>query len=621
MTRSWDFWDTLVTRCVLAPTDVFAIVERTTGVAGFAAARVTAEAKSRDGVPETTLERIYDFLPYDEATRLTLLATELRVEEELASPIAANVAQWSPDDVVVSDMYLDRVTMLRIAATCGIDLPSSRLYLSSELGATKHSGALFDHLAKHVTVRSHVGDNRHSDVAVPARKGISAMHFNESKATPTERAWRLAGTPETRLIAGLLRAVRLAEPAAGYDKGEWVLYAQLVAPLLLRFVDWTLRQCEQRGIEQLFFMARDGQVLHRIACTLLAARRSKIQAHYAYASRQALHLPGHVSMAQSATWIADNTAMLTLRVIAERIGVDTCSLAAIAARHLTAGVDENLSAVQRGKLQALMCDSDFAELVQASSSSALGSAVSYFRQIGLLDPAYPRVGIVDVGWVGRMQRSLEGVSAKAGLAPERIHGFYLGLATENVHASGERLIGMLADPYRAEAASGDPWVNSYRGMFEFFLRANHPTTLRYEAEPGHLAAPVLGAALSDDEKREIERKQEAIMAFVERYCRIEALIGPGLADALQPADAQVRRLLERPTREEAAVFAAHRHTEQQVEQDFTQMVRPLGIADAFARSTSRRFGLWPEGSYVLSKASWLFRLRRLVVGLLRRLFP
>lgn len=611
MARSWDFWDTLVTRCVLAPAEVFEIVEKITGTAGFSVLRKTAEAKSRAGVPETTLDRIYEFLPFEAAEKRRLRDTEVWVEEQLASPIMVNVAQWSDEDVVVSDMYLDSATMLRIAKACGIELSPERLFLSSDLGATKHTGELFDHVKRRVHLKSHVGDNRHSDVTVPGRKGIMATHFNVAQATPIERNWVRSGSANANLVAGLLRAARLAEPpAAGHCAGEWILYSQLVAPLLLRFVDWTLRQCEQRGIEHIFFMARDGQVLHRIACALLTARRSKIQAHYLYASRQALHLPGHVSMKQSASWIADDTALLSLRVIAERIGVDAGSVAEIAARHFTAGIDENLSAVQRGHLPALMDDADFAELVRASSERALDSAVSYLRQIGLLDPAHQQVGIVDVGWVGRVQRSLEGISAKAGMSPERIYGFYLGLAAESVHASAERLIGMLADPFRLDAGSGEPWINSYRGVFEFFLRANHPTTLAYKEDGNGLHIPLFGAQLPDSEKREIERKQDAIMAFVDRYCRLEAFIGTELADALRPAEAQIRRLLENPTREEAGVFAAHRHTEQQVERDFTPMVCPLDISDLFKRHTAHRFGIWPEGSHALSGVPWLFRLRK-----------
>jgi len=196
------------------------------------------------------------------------------------------------------------------------------------------------------------------------------------------------------------------------------------------------------------------------------------------------------------------------------------------------------------------------------------------------------------------------------MSPERIYGFYLGLAAESVHASAERLIGMLADPFRLDAGSGEPWINSYRGVFEFFLRANHPTTLAYKEDGSGLHIPLFGAQLPDSEKREIERKQDAIMAFVDRYCRLEAFIGTELADALRPAEAQIRRLLENPTREEAGVFAAHRHTEQQVERDFTPMVCPLDISDLFKRHTAHRFGIWPEGSHALSGVPWLFRLRK-----------
>lgn len=611
MAHSWDFWDTLVTRCVLTPAEVFDIVEQISGVNGFAAARKTAEAKSRAGVSETTLDRIYDFLPYDAHEKQLLRTTEIRVEALLASPIMANAIQCKLEDVVISDMYLDRPTMLQIAASCGINLHAENMYLSSDSGATKHTGELFDYVQKNVMLKSHVGDNYHSDYLVPARKGIRATQFIESPATPTEREWARLKSPNANLIAGLLRATRLSEPpAAGYRNGEWILYSQIVAPLLLLFVDWTLRQCEQRGIENIFFMARDGQILHRITSALLNARGGKIRAHYLYASRQALHLPGHVSMEQSASWIADNTAKLSLRVIAGRINVDADSIATIARRYIDAEIDENLSPSQRSRLPAVLNDVEFVKLVNTSSERSIESAASYLRQIGLLNPTYQKVGIVDVGWIGRVQRSLEGISVKVGVSPERIHGFYLGLASECVHLSGERITGMLADPFRTDADVGEPWINSHKGMIEFFLRANHPTTVGYMRDDNDLFAPIFGAHLSESEIQEIERKQEAIMAFVNRYCRVESLIGAGLAEALRPAEMHMRRLLERPTRDEASVFLAHRHSEQQIEKEFTPIVCPPSLFEVFKSNEDYRFGMWPEGSHALSAVPWLFRLRR-----------
>jgi hypothetical protein len=322
-------------------------------------------------------------------------------------------------------------------------------------------------------------------------------------------------------------------------------------------------------------------------------------------------------MEQSASWIADNTTFLSIRVIAERIGVDVEKVSVLSSRYVVTEVDENLDSTKRKRLAALMEDSDFGELVRCQSVVSLAGASSYFREVGLLDPAYKRVGIVDVGWVGRVQRSLESISRKSGLDPERIHGFYLGLAVGSVHASGDRCVGMLADPNRAELTGSDQWVNAHRGMFEFFLRADHPTTVGYRVDGDGRHVPIFGAPLSDSTKLEIQRKQDAIMAFVDRFCRLEALVGPALADALSPADTQMRRLLERPTKEEARVFVAGRHSEHQVERDLAQMVRSPSIADAFRRHDTKRFGLWPEGSFALSAAPWLFKLRRFVVRIWR----
>ena len=71
--------------------------------------------------------------------------------------------------------------------------------------------------------------------------------------------------------------------------------ADVVAPLLTSFVLWTLQDAEQRGLERLHFVARDGQIMHKVARALSESLETP-ELHYLYGSRQAWYLPSVSSL-------------------------------------------------------------------------------------------------------------------------------------------------------------------------------------------------------------------------------------------------------------------------------------------------------------------------------------
>jgi predicted HAD superfamily hydrolase len=617
MTRSWDFWDTLVTRAVIRPSEIFDLVERASGVEGFSAARVEAEKKSRAGVLETTLERIYEFMPFDRPIRERTMAMEVEFEVDLASPVLENVSAFSRDDIVISDMYLNSNTLRRIAKSCGLAISSERLFVSSEHAATKHSGALFRVAKQRYEFSHHTGDNWQSDIVSAARQGINARHFSFVAQNGLEREWSAIAT-QGRFIAGALRAARMAKPTY-CNAADWDVYSQIVGPLLVRFVDWVVKQVQVSGIRNIFFLSRDGQILHKIAEELIRARGLNIRCRYIFASRQALHLPGHISIEQSESWLLDNTAMLSLRVIADRIAAPVERVAEIARKLFSAAVDKNLDEQERRLLSKVIRDREFQDLAKSRSDEVFGAAVEYFRGVGLFRSDGEDVAIVDVGWLGRIQQSLENLSIKAGFPPERIHGLYIGLGEKPVFPNGERLKGFLFDPYRKDSNNTDNWINRYRGMLEYFLRADHPSVVGYVAGGSGDTGVLFGPSVAERERNDIRLKQEAIMRFVEKYCKIEQIVGPALANDLGHSEITLRRFLERPTFSEARVFVNGQHTEQQMESDFVPLVKLVRFLQLFGSRPKWGLGIWPEGSCALSGLLWFYRIRRVAGGLRRRL--
>jgi FMN phosphatase YigB (HAD superfamily) len=610
MARSWDLWDTLIVRCVLTPVEVFEIVEERTSYSGFARARTEAEVLSRAEVKETSLRRIYDYLATDGASRRRLMDEESAVEAALVSPIAANIRAFRSSDVILSDMYLGSEQLLDLLRKCGLEVSRERLFVSCEHGATKSAGALFRLVMKQTTLEVHRGDNLHSDVSVPRALGLQAKHYRGAELSARERGWQAMGKHEARL-AGVARAARLAAPTDDENEtAEWTVFSQCVAPLLVGFVSWVMGEATARGISRLRFLSRDGQILHRVAQSLAAARGTPVEMRYTYASRQALHLPGHESMTTTAEWLFADTAYLSIEVIARRLAVETRELQAALGRFLKVDPTANLSAADRETVRRTVLDPEMASVVRRASERVFPAARDYLRREGFLDRGDGSIGIIDVGWNGRMQRSLEAVVRKAGGDVTRIHGFYLSVAPSCVFPTGERVHGYLSDPFLKEKC--DHWPNRHRAVLEHVLSADHAGVAGYEFDSEGRGKPVLGPAPSAAALTTVRRRQEAIMAFVERFCAMEQLVGPGLAGGLSKVEGAFRQFVERPSRAEAIVFKDENRSEQQVESHHVPLVRHLSFRQAVHRQGRNGWGLWPEGSFAISGLSWLQTSRRVL---------
>jgi len=198
---SFDIFDTVLTRAVLHPKDVFHLVQQRLAshhaadyprlCRCFWGARTWSEfmARRRTIAEDITLQNIYDSLAgdfgLDDAERDLLLATELATESDMLVPIdgAVNLlsaARTARAGVVfISDMYLPSGFIQGVLERFGLFLPGDRLYVSGEVGKSKVSGNLYRHVLGDLGIQPgllvHCGDNPVSDCRVPHALGIRLL--------------------------------------------------------------------------------------------------------------------------------------------------------------------------------------------------------------------------------------------------------------------------------------------------------------------------------------------------------------------------------------------------------------------------------------------------------------
>lgn len=191
---SFDIFDTLITRPMQRPTDIFRYMQRNAPIVpeDFPEMRVRAEALAREAARgnECTIQEIYGVLStfnrYSPALCQSLCSMELETELRMCIPrkegarLLERASYLDVRIILVSDMYLPVERISRMLCKCEIK-NFSEIYVSSDVRRSKYSGDLYRYVRRmeELPYRSmlHIGDNPVSDVIVPRNLGMHAAYF------------------------------------------------------------------------------------------------------------------------------------------------------------------------------------------------------------------------------------------------------------------------------------------------------------------------------------------------------------------------------------------------------------------------------------------------------------
>jgi len=636
-TLSFDVFDTALTRIWFKPVDLFFAVGRELAHAGlhftpqsWAAAREAAEHDLRRALTSTTsaaseeisLSAVYDELAVrlglSPAIRSAALAIELDLERVAVRPIALTraailAAQTAGVSVVfLSDTYFDQTFVVDLLRRTGIEPDVHALYTSLALGYTKRTGSLFIHvLARRGLTPSairHLGDNASSDVASARRVGIETELFRIQQPNRYEEQLYAPKPDAPRLLraaaAGAARAARLGRHETSVRRCVLAQTgADVAGPMLTGFVLWVLVEAHGRGLKRLYFLARDGQILQRIAARLLAWLGWDMELRYLYASRQALFLPS-ITAFDDATrdWLLEDAREMTLRTILSRIELDPLAETTIlsAAGFPPQTWDQPLGADGRMRLNALTQRPDFIERALAQAQTHRALLLDYLAQEGFMD-GHP-FGLVDIGWKGRLQRCLaQALATRPAMTPERLTGFYYGLARRPDPAIAGELVAYVDAPLPNAA------------LLETFVKADHGSVRRFcRAADGSVQPELMQTQDLEALAWGLSAQQAGILDFVDLMLSV-----------LKPVDASpqamVNFLRDRgravfdlfscfPTPAEAAAYGSLRHAADQTHAnptDTAPVVERSRLLSLFIRRHSDidKHNPWPEGSIARSTAA------------------
>lgn len=537
--HSFDVFDTCITRRYARPADLFYQLglqladrykvsgDKSDFAIRFVENRIHAERTANRSAAfreSATLQEIYTKFDYTGLPGIDseeLATTEIVLERGCIYPVPAirkyiDISRSNGKKIIfVSDMYLPGRILGPILADFDLLKPADKLYVSCDVRLTKSSGNLFRHVLEQEGIRPqgllHVGDNRHGDIEMPRSLGIAVSPFTAASLNRHEVSVaggrRLSVNPQQSFLAALSRETRLSMAA---DEHETPAIDEIIhgtiSPFLVTYVTWVIRHARQQGIRRLYFVARDGQIMYKIASELISAD-SDIELKYLYGSRKAWL---HASITpESDVWTKALTPQgqaNTIANILKRIGLDAADLTTVY-RLLGIQPDEMERKLDpheaRLFIASLKNNVDVYDIILASASQARDLALRYFDQEGIFDNV--PWALVDTGWSLNCQAALKRIlSTHLGVKFNPV-GYYIALMKSRLPEQEAGIAhGFVPRP--------EVVFCRRRTMIEHsFTPALHTSTRGYMAQNGSVH-PVLGEEVRSDAELAYVQRLHAICA-------------------------------------------------------------------------------------------------------------
>jgi len=522
---SLDVFDTLVSRGCGSPTDLFLLLARRLSRRGIIDVSPEVFARGRERSEQTVWLReggldshtTLDLITEELCRRLGLdpqLAPELaRLEFELElemlepTPQAVQLLRHRKQVEIAftSDTYFTKPQILTILEKFGLHRTDEHVLVSSDLAASKATGAVFDVLLDLVGLEPgrvlHVGDNPHSDVDVPRSRGLHALWLPEERLTRFERQLSAAKFETEGLsatLAGASRSARLSvQPPTARAEVIRDVAAGVVGPALIAYVLWTLLQADREGLRRLYFLSRDGQVLHQVARRLAPKLGIDLDLRYLAISRQSTNLAATFDLQpDEIDWVFRDAPEMSLEGMLSRFDLQWSEVAMFFPEHHETGPPKRAIEIAPVLHQLLLEGQEpLRSLVLARAEARRKLVLAYLEQEGIADGI--RFGIVDFGGVGSQVRALWELTASLGVTPPS--AFLVGLDSREIPGA-ER-----SDTEPAWLASTHTWLYDHRRkrgwsrhrgfgtLFQIFCGCDHGTVTGYNAE-GKRVLPVFSSA-------------------------------------------------------------------------------------------------------------------------------
>lgn len=394
----------------------------------------------------------------------------------------------------------------------------------------------------------------------------------------------------------------------------------VLAPSLMAFTLWVIEEAKRKRNKHLYFLARDGYHMYYIAKRLIEQMGDSITCHYLYCSRYSLRSATYDrDIKETLSYICRNAQVVTRRILLKRAGLTKEEIASVMRALNEEGIqDENLTVTELEEVKhRLSTCQEFREAVSHNAIKKRPALMGYLEQEGFFNQQ-ERLGIVDSGWTGTMQKKLTMLRDIKGVKTP-IDGYYWGL-----YQTPRSMDTRTYNTYQfAKKGSRREKIYFSNSLFEALVMAPHGMCTGYKKEGG-LYVPILSAIeertkeFCTEVRQDIKRYTNRFLEGYGNYDKQEEKVNRKVVMRL------MKEFMSAPSLEEASTYGSLLFTDdilddekkRVIARDLTkqeikesQLLHKLAITLGLKRGKVEEQA-WQEGSIVLNGSNTKANLRR-----------
>ena len=465
----------------------------------------------------------------------------------------------------VSDMYLPKSFLIQLLLREGIMHASDLVYVSNEDKAAKGDGSIFKKISDEHNIPfdriSHIGNCYHADYLGAKSLGLNAVHYKSGNLTKREidlEKLNNCTNDRSSYWAGVSRIGRLSSMPEKALPREYFTLEQIAcsvaAPILCSYVKWVLDQALEDKVNNLFFVARDGQLLWEIS-KILKEKNSNYKSlnlKYLHGSREAWRPCTIIEIDDFVlNWVLDDQPTLTPYKISQRLKIEINKLRKAPQCPIQFYQENEVIPLEyHNEIRKWLTTPATSKLIENCVIGQRELLLKYFEQEGVFEDSS---AFVEIGCSGQTQHAIHRMlKSCVKISPSN---YFFGLAEKNLHSDGFQAKAYFYNQALNQGFPASPDLN-YFVLLESFCMADHGRTLAYEIK-NEKVVPILASRakyFANERWEDFFRKK--VLSTAVAYSKFVIQNADTIADKLGLLEI-IRNFWQKPSINEAKVWGSH----------------------------------------------------------------
>lgn len=511
---SFDIFDTLISRIVYEPDDIFLLMGEKLNDNDFIKKRKNAENVARNKLKkDVNIDEIYQSYSEIYNTNIKIIKElEINLEIEFCVPrkdmleVFNYLVAKEKTIILTSDMYLTKKVIEQMLKKCGYK-GYSEFYLSNDLNKRKDTKEIWTYLKEKYKRKRfiHIGDNLISDYTNPKEFGIDALKIESSRElfSKVEMSQYVQEFISNKNISDsihlgiFVNKIVFNSPFSDLTIQSAEDFGYIFhGPVINSFLSYI---CDNNKTDTMLFLAREGFYLQKLYKHFCKKNNIKeIKNTYFLASRKAT-ITANIKSKNDLGDILNNDFSGTIKDYFKQL--------------LDLDYDgENFEIeLPNQKEEILPIVEKYSKEILAKCKKEKDNYLSYIKkEVGTIKNN--KVSIIDLGYSGTIQYQLSKLTAK------EFNGYYLTNSSKIKKYSDNSQLNFMFDINDCKEYEK---IYHYSLILEYFLSAPFGQLIRFDDKKGKIIPVYNDETIDEDKQKTINELYDNIVRYMNDTCGIK----------------------------------------------------------------------------------------------------